>query len=124
LSNHSEPAKPDSGLYVQKNLFGRAMAEKKIKADNPPRHIHEGSRGHASYNIKVRAFLTDLRCGSSSKYLMTKYNLDAKKIESLCAEINRPELTAVIELWERGVLTETQFQRAFSEVQDALDSDD
>lgn len=73
--------------------------------------------------INLKNFLTDLRCGSSTEYMMSKYNLDAKEIESVCRALNRSDLTAVIELWERGKLSDTQFSRAFSEIQDSLDRD-
>jgi len=74
--------------------------------------------------INLKNFLTDLRCGSSTEYMMSKYNLDAKEIESVCRALNRSDLTAAIELWERGKLTDTQFNRAFSGIRASLDGDD
>jgi len=73
--------------------------------------------------INLKDFLADLRCGSSTQYLVTKYNLDAKKIEEVCRKLNRSELTAALELWEAGKLSDTQFTRAFSEVKETLDGD-
>jgi len=73
--------------------------------------------------INLKEFLADLRCGSSNQYLMKKYNLDTKKIEEVCRRLNQPELTAALELWESGKLTDTQFTRAFSEVKESLDGD-
>jgi hypothetical protein len=73
--------------------------------------------------INLKDFLADLRHGANSQYLMNKYNLDAKKIEEVCRQLNRSELTAILELWEHGKLTDTQFMRAFSEVQESLDGD-
>jgi len=73
--------------------------------------------------INLKDFLADLRSGSTTKYLVTKYNLDAKKIEEICRKLNRSELTAALELWEGGKLSDTQFVRAFSEVKKALDGE-
>ena len=88
------------------------------------RGIDAGTGDHVSNRPMLKDFLIDLRCGSSTLYMMEKYNLSAKKIEGLCRALNRPESTAMIELWESGKLTETQFTRAFSEIQDSLDSKD
>lgn len=73
--------------------------------------------------INLKEFLADLRCGSSAQYLMNKFNLDAKKIEEVCRRLNQPELTAALELWDSGKLTDSQFTRAFSEVKETLDDD-
>lgn len=73
--------------------------------------------------INLKDFLTDLRCGSSTQYLKDKYNLDAQRIEEVCRKLNRADLTAALELWEGGKLTDTQFTRAFSEVEEILDGD-
>jgi hypothetical protein len=123
LSGHvGAPTGPFRGHWLSfaKEYVGQAMAKKKIKAKD----VHAGMGGRVLNDRILKDFLTDLRCGSTTEYLMNKYNLDAKKIESLCRELNRAELTAAIELWEGGKLTETQFRRAFSEIQDSLDSDD
>ncbi|MBI4962951.1 MAG: hypothetical protein HY913_06735 [Desulfomonile tiedjei] len=74
--------------------------------------------------IDLRDFLADLRCGSSAQHLMAKYNLDAIMIEGICRKLNRPDLTAALELWESGKLTEAEFSRAFSEVQACFDGDE
>jgi len=100
------------------------MAKRKIKAKDTAKDVHAGVGARVLKDRILKDFLTDLRCGSTTEYMMTKYNIDAKKIESLCRALNRSELTAAIELWECGKLTETQFRRAFSEIQNSLDSDD
>jgi hypothetical protein len=113
-----------NGFQLQKNLFGQAMAKSKIRAKDAAKGVHAGIGDGVLDNRILKDFLTDLRCGSSTGYMMTKYNLDEKKLESICRALNRSELTAAIELWEGGKLTETQLKRAFSEIKDSLDSDD
>jgi hypothetical protein len=100
------------------------MAKKKIKVKDAAKGVRAGVGSRVLRDRILEDFLTDLRCGSTTDYMMTKYNLDAKKIESLCRALNRSELTAAIELWEGGKLTESQLRRAFSEIQDSLDRDD
>ncbi|MGB6065006.1 MAG: hypothetical protein WBG50_09360 [Desulfomonilaceae bacterium] len=75
-------------------------------------------------NDKTRNFLADLREGMSSGELMSKYNLSPKRLEQILVRLRRSDLAALRQLWERNKLTDTQFMRAFSELETDLDSDD
>lgn len=55
---------------------------------------------------------------------MSKYNLSPKRLEQILVRLRRSDLAALRQLWERNKLTDTQFMRAFSELETDLDSDD
>jgi hypothetical protein len=68
----------------------------------------------------TKDFLTDLRKGMRSEELMLKYNLSEEKLEQILRMLRRSDLVALRRLWEREKLSETQFMRAFSEVESDL----
>jgi len=71
----------------------------------------------------AKDFLTDLRTGMSSQELMLKYNLSEERFNQILGRLRRSDMTALRRLWERDKLSETQFMRAFSEVENDLNSD-
>jgi hypothetical protein len=68
----------------------------------------------------TKEFLTDLRKGMRSEELMLKYNLSEERLEQILQMLRRSDLVALRRLWEREKLSETQFMRAFSEVESDL----
>jgi hypothetical protein len=68
----------------------------------------------------TKDFLTDLRKGMRSEELMLKYNLSEERLEQILRMLRRSDLVALRRLWEREKLSETQFIRAFSEVESDL----
>jgi|APLow6443716910_1056828.scaffolds.fasta_scaffold102458_2 hypothetical protein len=68
----------------------------------------------------TKDFLTDLRKGMRSEELMLKYNLSEERLEQILQMLRRSDLVALRRLWEREKLSETQFMRAFSEVESDL----
>jgi hypothetical protein len=74
--------------------------------------------GHGTKDL-----LTDLRKGMRSEELMLKYNLSEEKLGQICRLLRRSDLVALRRLWEQEKLSETQFMRAFSEVEDDLNRD-
>jgi hypothetical protein len=68
----------------------------------------------------TKDFLTDLRKGMRTEELMLKYNLSEEKLGQICRLLRRSDLAALRRLWEQEKLSETQFMRAFSEVEDDL----
>jgi len=72
----------------------------------------------------AKDFLTDLRTGMSSQELMRKYNLSEERLNRILDRLRRSDLTALRRLWERDKLSETQFMRAFEEVENDLNGDD
>ena len=72
----------------------------------------------------VKDFLTDLSTGMASQELIRKYNLSEEKLDRIFDRLRRSDLRALRGLWEQGKLTDSQFMRAFEEVEDDLNSDD
>ncbi len=72
----------------------------------------------------AKDFLTDLRSGMSSQELMLKYNLSEERFNQILGSLRRSDMTALRRLWERNKLSETQFKRAFEEVENDLKGDD
>ncbi|HMK34094.1 MAG TPA: hypothetical protein VK463_03430 [Desulfomonilaceae bacterium] len=72
-------------------------------------------------SIKVKEFLKDLRSGMSSSELICKYQLTNKGLDEICRKLNRRDLSALKRLWEQEKLSESQFMRAFAELEDDLD---
>ena len=68
----------------------------------------------------TKDFLADLRKGMRSEELMLKYNLSEEKLEQICRMLRRSDLVALRRLWEQDKLSDTQFMRAFSEVESDL----
>jgi hypothetical protein len=52
--------------------------------------------------------------------LLWKYNLSEEKLEQVFRMLRRSDLVALRGLWEQEKLTDTQFMRAFAEVEDDL----
>ncbi len=69
---------------------------------------------------RTKDFLADLRKGMRSEELMLKYNLSAERLDQICRMLRRSDLVALRKLWEKDKLSETQFMRAFSEVESDL----
>ena len=65
-------------------------------------------------------FFADLRKGVRLQELMRKYNLPEEKLHQILGRLRRSDLVALRKLWEREKLSETQFMRAFEEVEDDL----
>jgi Mor family transcriptional regulator len=68
----------------------------------------------------TKDFLTDLHKGMRSEELMQKYNLSEEKLGQICRLLRRSDLVALRRLWEQDKLSDTQFMRAFSEVESDL----
>jgi hypothetical protein len=68
----------------------------------------------------TKDFLIDLRKGMRSEELMQKYNLSSERLDQICRMLRRSDLVALRRLWEQDKLSETQFMRAFSEVETDL----
>jgi hypothetical protein len=83
------------------------------KLSNPP-------GGGAMTRYGTKEFLADLRKGMRSEELMLKYNLSEEKLEQIYRMLRRSDLVALRRLWEQDKLSETQFMRAFSEVESDL----
>jgi hypothetical protein len=79
-----------------------------------------GAMEMADHKMEVKGLLLDLRAGMSISELMAKYALTEDKLNRVCRELNRPDLAALRKLWEMNKLTESQFTRAFAEVEDVL----
>ncbi len=73
---------------------------------------------------RTKDFLVDLRRGMRSEELMRKYNLSADKLDRICRMLKRSDLAALRKLWEQEKLSDTQFMRAFSEVEDGLNGEE
>jgi len=69
---------------------------------------------------RAKDFLTDLRNGMRPPELLWKYNLSEEKLEQVFRMLRRSDLVALRGLWEQEKLTDTQFMRAFAEVEDDL----
>ncbi len=72
----------------------------------------------------VRDFLTDLSTGMTALELIRKYNISEEKLNRIFDRLRRSDLHALRGLWEQGKLSDTQFMRAFDEVENDLNSDD
>jgi len=72
----------------------------------------------------AKDFLTDLRTGMDIEELMHKYNLSEKRLSQILGRLRRSDLRALRGLWEQGKLTDSQFMRAFEEVENDLNCDD
>jgi hypothetical protein len=72
----------------------------------------------------TKDFLTDLRKGMRSEELMLKYNLSAERLQQIFRMLRRSDLAALRRLWEQDKLSDTQFMRAFSEVESDLNDEE
>jgi len=72
----------------------------------------------------TKDFLTDLRKGMRSEELMQKYDLSEEKLGQICRLLRRSDLVALRRLWEQEKLSDTQFMRAFSEVESDLNNEE
>jgi hypothetical protein len=68
----------------------------------------------------TKDFLIDLRKGMRSEELMQKYKLSSERLQQIYRMLKRSDLVALRRLWEQDKLSETQFMRAFSEVESDL----
>ncbi len=68
----------------------------------------------------AKDFLADLRNGLRYQELMRKYNLSEEKLEQIFGRLRRSDMLALRRLWEQDKLTDSQFMRAFEEVEDDL----
>lgn len=72
----------------------------------------------------AKSFLTDLHTGMSTEELMRKYHLSGEKLNRIFGRLRRSDMTALRRLWERDKLSETEFIRAFEELENDLKGDD
>jgi hypothetical protein len=72
----------------------------------------------------AKDFLTDVRSGLGAPGLMRKYNLSAGRLDQILGRLRRPDLVALRRLWERDKLSDSQFIRAFEEVENDLNGED
>jgi hypothetical protein len=73
---------------------------------------------------RTKEFLSDFRNGMRPEELMHKYSLSRERLEQICLLLRRPDLAALRKLWERDKLSDSQFMRAFSEVESDLDGEE
>lgn len=73
---------------------------------------------------RTKDFFADLRKGMRLEELMRKYHLSEEKLGQICRLLKRSDLAALRKLWEQDKLSETQFMRAFSEVESDLENDE
>jgi hypothetical protein len=78
----------------------------------------------ANRNIDVKDFLIDLRSGMAFVDLRSKYGITEERLSHLCRQLLRPDLVALQSLWEKEKLTQSQFMRAFSELEETLNEKD
>ena len=71
-------------------------------------------------SAKAKEFLTDLRSGVSFSELVSKYGLTDDGLDRILLKLNRRDLSALRRLWEQDKLSESQFMRAFSEIEEDL----
>jgi Mor family transcriptional regulator len=69
---------------------------------------------------KTRDFLIDRRNGVRFQELMRKYNLSEEMLDQIFGTLRRSDMLALRRLWEQDKLSDTQFMRAFEEVEDDL----
>ncbi len=69
---------------------------------------------------KFKEFLNDLRSGMSFSDLISKYNLPDGAMDEICRKLSRSDLSALFMLWRQDKLSESQFTRAFSELEEDL----
>ena len=74
--------------------------------------------------IDVKDFLVDFPSGMAFAELMNKYGLTEERLNHACRQLSRPDMVAVQDLWEKEKLTETQFMRALSELEETLNGKD
>jgi hypothetical protein len=72
----------------------------------------------------AKDFFADLRKGVRLQELMIKYNLPEEKLHQILGQLRRSDLVALRKLWDREKLSETEFMRAFEEVENELNGDD
>ncbi len=68
----------------------------------------------------AKDFLAEVRNGLRYQELMCKYDLSEEKLDQILGRLRRSDLVALRRLWEQEKLSETQFMRAFAEVEDDL----
>jgi hypothetical protein len=72
----------------------------------------------------AKDFLADFHTGVQRQELMRKYNLSEERLERILRSLRRSDLLALRRLWQQDKLSETQFMRAFDEVEKDLNGDD
>jgi hypothetical protein len=72
----------------------------------------------------AKEFFADLRNGVRLQEMMRKYNLPEEKLHQILGQLKRSDLVALRKLWERDKLSETEFMRAFEEVENELNGND
>jgi hypothetical protein len=71
-------------------------------------------------SAKVKGLLTDLRSGVSFSELMRKYNLTDDGLNKILRKLKRRDLSALQGLFGQDKLSESQFMRAFTEIEEDL----
>jgi len=72
--------------------------------------------------ISPKEFLTDFRSGMAFEELMSKYGLEEERFDRICRLLNQSETFILQILWGEQKLTDTQFARAFSELNAILNN--
>ena len=75
-------------------------------------------------SAKVKEFLTDLRSGVSFSELICKYDLTDDGLNKILRKLNRRDLSALQGLFGQDKLSESQFMRAFAEIEEDLKQKD
>ena len=75
-------------------------------------------------SAKVKELLTDLRSGVSFSELMRKYDLTEDGLNRILRKLKRRDLSALQGLWEQDKLSESQFMRAFAEIEEDVKQKD
>jgi len=73
---------------------------------------------------KTKDFFGDLRTGMSPQELMLKYALSKARLNRIFGKLGQSDLIALRELWEREKLNDSQFMRAFQDLENELCGDD
>jgi hypothetical protein len=75
-------------------------------------------------SARVKQFLGDLRSGVSFSELMRKYDLTDDGLNKILRKLKRRDLSALQGLWEQDKLSESQFMRAFAEIEEDVKQKD
>jgi hypothetical protein len=75
-------------------------------------------------SARAKEFLGDLRSGVSFSELMRKYNLTDDGLNKILRKLKRRDLSALQGLWEQDKLSESQFMRAFAEIEEDVKQKD
>jgi hypothetical protein len=75
----------------------------------------------AGHKVDLKEFVNDVMAGMSVDELMKKHHVDRTELMRAYRQLNKRESIALMSLARRKLLTDSQFFRAFREVQDSID---